>query len=497
MPTSAQEHAVVDHSTDTSKWAIAVHRVTTSTVEVWAGTLFTTLIKPKSARIHLLENGKIVQTKVIQKSNWKRPFSRTKKRFFSLQTFDGLQPNTSYSVVFERYIYPNEQTLPIGWTHLRSAYFSTLPKQISEQSSFTIGLASCFYPHRDGGRAAEAYQTLYERGHNDVKPDITFLTGDQVYLDIGFDSLSRDPDEIRERIGNDYAENWQLLGGILNRGGTWMLPDDHEYWNDYPFHDSLIPQLLALKLKSVREHWTRASKDAVNNIQRSPKVESFNIGNDLSFCLADLRSYRYKRNFLPPTAFKQLISWAESLTRPGVLVIPQPLIVNVNKTERNLLSFKTQYKQLLEAVGSSGHNIVVLSGDVHYGRIASCPIGKNGATLTEVISSPMSNLTYLNGIATAKPEFTPERFPHAKCLPDGWLQQTVCYDTDFSVSTKKGFIFSPYPKQRTREHFMTVGFKKVNGKLQMSVNAWRIREHDPDTYLPNSDFEQAYQVLLS
>jgi hypothetical protein len=486
-----------EYNTDTSKWAIAVHRVTTTSAEVWVGTLFSTLIKPKSARIHLIANGEIVQTKYIRKSNWKRPFSFTKKRFFSLQTFDNLQPNTSYTLCFERYIYPEEKTLPIGWVPLRNGYLTTLPEEIPEQSSFTVGLASCFYPHRDGGRAAEAYQAIYERGHKDIKPDITFLTGDQVYLDIGFDSLSRDPDEIRERIGNDYADNWQLLGGILNRGGSWMLPDDHEYWNDYPFHDSLIPQLLALKLQSVRNVWTKASKDAVKNIQRSPKVETFNIGNDLSFCLADLRSYRSKRNFLPPSAFKQLIDWAKSLTSPGVLVIPQPLIVNVNNSERNLLSFTTQYKQLLEALGSTGQNIVVLSGDVHYGRIASCPIGDNGATLTEVISSPMSNLTYLNGIATAKPEFTPEQFPHYDYLPDGWQQHTVNYYNDFSVSTKKGFLFSPYPKERTREHFMTVGFKKVNGKLQMTVNAWRIREHDPDTYLPNSDFERAYRVLLS
>ena len=30
---------------------------------------------------------------------------------------------------------------------------------------------------------------------------------------------------------------------MLGRGGTWMLPDDHEYWNDYPFVDSLLPPL--------------------------------------------------------------------------------------------------------------------------------------------------------------------------------------------------------------------------------------------------------------
>ncbi|MBJ7537295.1 hypothetical protein [Marinomonas transparens] len=486
-----------EYQTDTSKWAIAVHRVTSTSVEIWVGSLYTTLIKPKMARVCLLVNGEVIQTKDITTSDWKRPFRNTTQRFVSLQTFDDIQPNTAYTVRFERYISPEEETLPVGWVHLRNAYFNTLPESISSESSFTIGLASCFYPHRDGGRAAEAYQALYERGDDEVKPDITFLTGDQVYLDIGFDSLSRDPDEIRQRIGDDYATNWQLLGGILNRGATWMLPDDHEFWNDYPFHDSLIPQLLALKLKGVRETWTKAAKDAVKNIQRSPRVETFTIGNDLSFCLADLRSYRSKNTFLPHATFKQLTNWAESLTSPGVLVIPQPLIVNINKTERNLLSYKAQYKRLLEALGSSGQNIVVLSGDVHFGRIASCPIGEKGATLTEIISSPMSNLTYLNGIATTGPEFSPEQFPAVDFLPTGWQQQAVTYDKNFAISTKKGFLFSAYPKERTREHFMTIGFKKVDQKLQMTVNAWRIRERDPASYLPLSDFEQAYQVLLT
>jgi len=46
------------------------------------------------------------------------------------------------------------------------------------------------------------------------------LSGDQVYLNIGFDSPSLRPSEIRERIADDYAEHWQALGSILSRGAT-------------------------------------------------------------------------------------------------------------------------------------------------------------------------------------------------------------------------------------------------------------------------------------
>ena len=77
---------------------------------------------------------------------------------------------------------------------LRNGTFDTLPPRIplKGKKPFTIGVGSCFYNHRDGGQAAASYKALYQRGSDNDRPDITFLTGDQVYLDIGFDSLILD-----------------------------------------------------------------------------------------------------------------------------------------------------------------------------------------------------------------------------------------------------------------------------------------------------------------
>ncbi len=490
---------MIKHETDTSKWALAIHRVSATTVEVWVGTLYPTMTKPKRARVRLeLPNGKS-RTRIIQKSEWQRPFRNTKQRFWSLVSFRNLQPGAAYKVAFDRFVEATTDVIAPGWQHLRSGYFETLPKRIpkTHEKPFTIGLGSCYYDHRDGGQAAGAYQALYERGSDRVRPDITFLTGDQVYLDIGFDSLSRDPHEIQQRVADDYAQHWRSLGGILNRGGTWMLPDDHEYWNDYPFHDSLIPQLLALKLSAVRSAWGNASKDAVKNIQRSPIVETISIGSDLSICLADLRSFRSKSGFLPDTQFKRLIDWAAGLTCTGVFVIPQPLIVEENKTERNLLSFKSQYTRLLQALGSSGHDIVLMSGDVHFGRIAKCDIGLNGGRLIEIVSSPLSNLTYLNGIATSTPKHTPKRFPHKEIRIDGWQSNPVDYASEFDVGTKKGRFFSAYPRRRTREHFMTVSFQRATaGGLRLTAQAWRVREREGPKNLPKTDFAKPFTVNL-
>ena len=491
---------MADHGTDTSKWALAIHRVTETSAEIWVGTLFPTLTKPKKARVRLdLPDGS-VRTKNIKSSDWKRPFRNMNQRFYAVVTFKNLSPGRHYWAKFDRHIEAVAGINPAGWQYLRFGRFSTLPKRIPTQNQdpFTIGLGSCFYNHRDGGQAAGAYQALFERGPAKFRPDLTFLTGDQVYLDIGFDSLSTDPDEIRQRVADDYARNWQDLGGILNRGGTWMLPDDHEYWNDFPFYQTANPYLSKLKRDKVREAWTKAARDGVDRVQRSPRVETIPIGKDLSICLADLRSFRKEDRFLPEADFQQIVDWATGLRSPGVFAVPQPLIVEPNESERNLLSYTDQYKRLLEALAHSGHDIVLLSGDVHFGRIASCALGNGGGRLIEIISSPLSNLTYLNGIATSTPKRVPKKFPHGSAVPSGWSRTAVDYSSSYEVDTKRGFIFSAYPKARTREHFMTVSFsRRANGKLQLAAQAWRVRERGGNKNLPKQDFERLFRTTLT
>ena len=44
---------MIKHETDTSKWALAIHRVSATTVEVWVGTLYPTMTKPRRARVRL------------------------------------------------------------------------------------------------------------------------------------------------------------------------------------------------------------------------------------------------------------------------------------------------------------------------------------------------------------------------------------------------------------------------------------------------------------
>jgi len=495
------------YPTSTAQWSLVVHRVGQGSAEIWAGTLFPALKMPERARVRLFQEGSEVRSTVIRRADWQRPFRGMGRRFFRVVTFRRLKAGSEYRVEFERYVEENSEAgIAAGWQRLRAGSFRTLPEHLPDKrkEAFTIGLASCFYNHRDGGRAAASYRALCERGPANVRPDITALTGDQVYLDIGFDSLSLIPREIRERIADDYALHWQALGSILSRGGTWMLPDDHEYWNDYPFHDSMIPTLLALRLRKVRDTWQRAARDAVSNIQRSPAVDSFSLGDDLSVCFADLRSHRSENRFLPERPFRKLLDWARGRSCPGVLVIPQPLIVNPSRAERNLRSFEKQYRELLEALGAASHDVVVLSGDVHFGRIAGVPIGSRGARLIEIVSSPLSNLTGLNGLATSVAAGKPGRFPPAGAARDlGWPRHDVDYYKDstgrgrFFVPSRKGRWFSAYPKDRTREHFMTVSFRRATeGGVELTADAWLVRERRGPRNLPARSFTRPFRAIL-
>lgn len=489
---------IIDLPTNTSTWSLVFHKVSQTSVELWAGTLFGTLRKPQLARLIVSLAGNEINRQDITQQQWKRPFRRLNQRFYDTRLISGLLAGQRYKVDFYQRLEADEHQGHDRWQLLRSGTFSTLPGALptNNNEAFTVALSSCFYEHRDSGQAARAFKALYERGAESVKPDIKFMVGDQVYLDIGLDSLSPLTNEVRQRVAEDYAKHWQALGSILARGGAWMLPDDHEYWNDYPFYDGLLPTLFMLKIKKIRHAWRGVSRDGVLNVQQSSKVDTFDIGDDLSFCVADLRSYRSKTQFIDNQGFKQMLNWAQGLTKPGVLVIPQILLVEKNKHERNLLSFKKQYSQLITAMASSGHDIVVMSGDVHFGRIAQVKMGANGGRLIEVVSSPLSNLTGLNSLASDKAKTTPKHFPDPNAVDiPGFEPQTVQYDKNYNVHTKKGFPFSAYWKERTHEHFMTISFHKNPASVGMSVQAWRIRQQNSDR-LPVKDFKQAFTITL-
>ena len=477
-------------------------RVTTTSMRLWVGTLERDMKMPPKARVRLCNgSGHQVDLKQIRTVGWERPFpAASNDRFYKSFTFEGLRPAGTYRAYFERW-----RAKTKDWEILRSASIRTLPKQLPLHKPgikpFTIALGSCYWPDQDGGRVGTAYRGLYEHPRNPHdSPDLTFLTGDQVYLDVGFDLRSGVSREVRRRIAQDYAHHWKGLSDVLTRGATYMLPDDHEWYNGYPDPDPKNPYLLALQNKKLRKVWEQTARQGIENVQQCPVVEVMEFPGDLSICFADLRSFRKPNlgGLMKVKDLKRLLDWAKGLTTPGVLVSPQPLIVSTNEHEANLLDYTSDYCRLLAALGHTGHDIVVMSGDVHYGRVVSVKLGTEGATLYEVVSSPLSNLTYLNAwFATNRNRLTPKQFPDQRAFDhpqgkqhlSGWQPQAVNHYPNknkdgslYDIESKTSWRFWVYPGTRTREHFMTIAFSRHGdgSSIHMTVKGWLVRDVDAD-----------------
>lgn len=475
-----------------NRWSLVIHEVTEQTVNIWLGTLFHDCRKPFKVNVKITDkNSQLVATQAVLKADWERPFSDIKsQRFCKLVTFDSLIPGQDYKVVISE-VFAESCAQPENI--LSTGTFTTLPDSIADMANgFTVGLGSCFYEEFDGGHVGLAYETLVKFNESTYKPHIKFMTGDQVYLDIGWDSLSVVPKEIRDRIANDYALHWQALRGALRNGATWFLSDDHEFWNNYPLVKGLSPFIQALRIPTVKDAWRKTAKDGVKNVQRTQPVRVFSIANELSFCLADLRAFRTKTNIMPEANFKDILNWVKGLTCPGVLVLSQPIMVKQSgNDDRNFVYYEKQYKKLIKALHDAEHDVVVLSGDVHHGRISTVQFPNRDNKLIEIVSSPMSNLSGISSIATS--DIT--RNSRLKNFPPitvpGVDNSKISYVTPWKVTSEYKLFDLRYLNRRTKEHFCTLNFVKNNaGEIKVTVRAWLVREKDRKTGLPKQDWSK-------
>lgn len=485
-----------------NKWSLVIHETTQTKVRIWVGTLFPIAEKPEKCCIIVTDDRKEIVAKVsIIQNAWKKTFKKLNDRFYIDIEISTLLPNTIYQVEFIRCPQnSNEKILPKKTLSIGS--FKTLPNTLSQDDPFVVALGSCFYHEADNGNAASAYRALYFDGDKNNKPDVKFLTGDQVYLDVSLTALIPLTKYIRKRIANNYATAWQKQGEMLKHGATWFLADDHEYWDNFPYTSwKNLYQWMLIPFKKVKSVWAQTAKYGVKNIQKVSLLRTFNIGNDLSVCFADLRSKRGRKNrpdeIMPALAFNQLIEWAESLTCPGIIVLSQPLLANSKNTlDLNITNYPKQYERFLKALACSGHDIVCLSGDVHFGRIAQVEFGQHGAKLHEIIASPMSNLTGVNAKIAETLPVKINNFPLSEI--SGVPINGVQYDKNWAVTTERVKFLRFFSYKKTKEHFMTLAFTKTpKNKVKIEIQAWRIREINKKTGLPKPDFITPHQIIIS
>jgi len=306
-------------------------------------------------------------------------------------TLNNLTKQTSYPL-----------TLRVDGNWKAEASIKTIPWQLPgrDESPFIVMLGSCFFAREDpGGAVGWTYMNL----PTDARPDIKFLCGDQVYLDNppqDFLNPLRSRNWLEHRSFKTYLDAWTQqtpegggFGQLLKHGANFFSSDDHEFWNNAPDVGLNVP-FFTLTQKG-RNQWWDIATNLYRIFQTVPSAPvRFNI-DPLSFCICETRFNRGHGggdgDFMSPANLQAIGQWTAGLTGPGILVLGQPfLAVSGSIKDYGLPDFHRQYEELKGYLRQSNHSIVILTGDVHFGRIAVCRLRPELSTeLYEVISSPM------------------------------------------------------------------------------------------------------------
>jgi hypothetical protein len=287
----------------------------------------------------------------------------------------------------------------------------TLPDSVPVQldRSFNVLLVSCFHQAEDRGGLAG---TIVSQLKATSKPHLTLLAGDQVYLDLP--TLKDFPDDekwLAKKFEEDYSLNWNgplAYTQVLGAAPCISVPDDHEYWNNYP-HPS--PFIANSRTKAGQDHWREAAQAVYEGFQLAyPDGLGQPVTLDvrpLSFFFADTRSNKnIDRAFtMTDDARQKLSDWAKYVADNkmfGVFVSGQSLF---SKPATNLTGKVGDYElpnyndygsimQALKGIVDRGRPVICLTGDVHWGRVVTSKDIQSGRTaFAEVISSPASLVT--------------------------------------------------------------------------------------------------------
>ena len=383
---------------------------------------------------------------------------------------------------------------------------------------FNVWYGTCFYRPADKGALGEALAALPAA----FRPQVSFLGGDQVYLDTAFSNtglsvvpgfstrnfsplLLRSRAVIRDKLNRvfsrEYRENWRNgLSTQLRSGFHYFLAGDHEFWNDYPNPPGFLPVLWSRKVRDIWQSCARQLFDAYQSSSNHHSIQ-FDVGDALRFFVLDTRLQRGRGRdgcFTDETTFARLSQWLRELDRPGVLVLPAPLLTRWQFRKRDFLkSLRVrlglgdhsladtgQYQDLVRALHDCPQDVLILAGDVHFSRFAQFELG--GKQVVEVVSSPLACLPS----AVAQRELTPGVFPDR---PTDDIRAEVQY---LHAGRNQCGEKKETASERGSNNFVTLGFKPGadEGDVRVEVICWNINGRD-DCGAPLVDWKVPDLVL--
>jgi hypothetical protein len=323
----------------------------------------------------------------------------TPRAFTGVYEFSGLTPDTLYRIRLQA----GNQTTPLK--------VRTIPDAVATQldRSFNVLLVSCFHQAEDRGGLAS---TIVSQLKATSLPHMTLLAGDQVYLDLPtLKDFSDDLAWLAEKFEGDYTLNWRgPLGytGVLSAAPSVSIPDDHEYWNNYPHQSPFIQNSFK---EDSRERWRRAAQAVYKGFQLAYPSS---LGEPLilevaplSFFVADTRSNKdFDRRFtMTEEAHQQLDDWASQVIARrqfGVFISGQSLFSKaagelsggVGDFELPNYGDYNRIMSSLQRIVDARRPVLCLTGDVHWGRVVTARDAQTGRiAFSEIISSPASLVT--------------------------------------------------------------------------------------------------------
>jgi len=292
---------------------------------------------------------------------------------------------------------------------------STLPDAVPQalDGSFNILLGSCYYQPEDDAGLLGTIVTQIQ-----ILPQLVLLAGDQIYGDLPlFEDLPDSEPALSQRLGDKYLTNWastQLrvpgLEAVLARAPVATIPDDHEFWNNFPFRQKQLPNTWQ---DASRQRWQRAAQALYEDYQLAADPAAAGATRldvlPLRMLMLDMRCARDDAfgDMLNPAGVAALAAWVADLLadkaagRPGVGLLSSGQAIFIDPPtsdgkKRDVDAEMGNYaqfaliEQAITTLVDAGVPVVYVTGDVHWGRVASGDdrTRPNRRLLYEVICSP-------------------------------------------------------------------------------------------------------------
>lgn len=269
---------------------------------------------------------------------------------------------------------------------------------------FHILLVSCYH-------AATSPGSIIAQVMRDIakicRPSLSLLMGDQVYLDLPtIKDFPEDANDLAAQFEHDYVRNWFEEDGyrdVLAAAPSVSMPDDHEYWNNFPHTSPFIQNTWG---PQGRADWQLAARALFDAFQApDPATVGDGVIIDIppvSIFISDTRTWRQAdaSATMSPQGLTNLKKWLTRLNADGhtgifisgqSMLDPAAGVIGGTVGDKSLSNYG-DFPEIMESLSQLKKPFILITGDVHWGRVVQVRDlwHDNRVCAYEIITSPAS-----------------------------------------------------------------------------------------------------------